>query len=108
MDDAKIKPARPSGAWRVDILTRFKPLFDNPMLAAIREGLSFSLPVIVAGTMAILFNSFPLPAYQGFMVNVFGEGWKALGGYIWNGTLGVMSIVMAISIANSLSEQYNA
>ncbi len=96
------------GDWTIEFLNNFKRLFDNPLLTAIREGLTFSLPLIVAGTMAILVNSFPLPAYQEFMVDHFGTDWRAFGGYIWNGTLGFLSVVMTISISNSFSEHYNS
>lgn len=90
------------------LMNSFKILFSNPTLTAIREGLTFSLPIIVVGTMAVLVNSFPLPGYQELMVSIFGASWKSLGGYIWNGTLGFLSVIMTISISNSLSEHYNS
>lgn len=95
------------GDWTMGLLNRFKTLFNNPLLTAIREGLTFALPIIVLGTMAVVINSFPVPAYQEFMTRIFGEGWKAMGGYIWNGTLGFLAVIMTISISNSFSEQYN-
>ena len=107
MEKSKTNPASPSD-WTVDFLNSFKRLFSNPLLTAIREGLTFSLPIIVAGTMAVLLNTFPLPAYQSLMLDVFGPNWRAFGGYIWNGTLGVLSVIMAISISNSFSEHYNS
>ncbi|UQZ89608.1 PTS fructose transporter subunit IIA [Deltaproteobacteria bacterium Smac51] len=107
MKNKDITQGVPGGDFSLQFLWRFKNLFENPVLMAIREGLTFSLPIIVAGTMAVLLNSFPLPAYQKFMVELFGPEWKSFGGYIWNGTLGVMSLVMAVSIANRLAEHYN-
>ena len=97
-----------AGDWTLEFLNSFKKLFSNPMLTAIREGLTFSLPVIVAGTVAVLINSFPLESYQNFMADFFGSGWRSFGGYVWNGTLGFLSVIMTISISNSLSEHYNA
>ncbi len=96
------------GDWTIDFLNNFKKLFGNPTLTAIREGLTFSLPVIVAGTVAVLINSFPLPAYQDFMISAFGPEWRSFGGYVWNGTLGFLSVIMTISISNSFSEHYNS
>ena len=107
MSNSKVNPASP-GDWTVDFLNSFKKLFTNPLLTAIREGLTFSLPVIVAGTMAVLINTFPLPAYQSLMEELFGPTWRSFGGYIWNGTLGVLSVIMTISISNSFSEHYNS
>lgn len=107
MDKPKTDQA-PSRDWTYDFLNSFKRLFSNPVLTAIREGLTFSLPIIVAGTMAVLVNSFPLPAYQEFMAARFGSSWTSFGGYIWNGTLGFLSVIMTISISNSFSEHYNS
>ena len=96
------------GDFALDFLNGFKKLFNNTVLTAIREGLTFALPIIVAGTMAVLVNSFPLPIYQEFMLETFGPSWRSLGGYIWNGTLGFLSVIMTISISNSFSEHYNS
>ena len=81
---------------------------SNPYLCAVRDGLTHTLPVIVAGTFAILLNSFPLPVYQELMGSFFGEHWKLFGGYIYNGTFGLLSIIMALSIGHSLCEDYNS
>ena len=94
--------------WKLDFLYSLKKLMANQVLIAIREGLTFALPIIVVGAMAVLVNSFPLPAYQDMMVEVFGPGWRSFGGYIWNGTLGFLSVIMTISISNSFSEHYNS
>ena len=81
---------------------------DNPYLTAIRDGLTLTLPVIVAGTFAILLNSFPFLPYQQAMLNLFGPAWKLFGGYVYNGTIGVLSVIMALSIGHSLCEDYNS
>jgi len=107
VEKPKNEQARPRD-WTLDFLNSFKRLFSNPVLTAIREGLTFSLPIIVAGTMGVLINTFPLPAYQNLMAEVFGPGWQAFGGYIWNGTMGFLSVIMTISISNSFSEHYNS
>ena len=67
------------GDFALDFLNGFKKLFNNTVLTAIREGLTFALPIIVAGTMAVLVNSFPLPVYQEFMLETFGPSWRSLG-----------------------------
>ncbi len=80
----------------------------NPYLAAVREGLTLALPIIIAGTVAILVNGFPWDAYQELMGSAFGPHWKRLGGYIYNGTFGIISLVMVLGIGHSLAEDYNA
>ena len=90
------------------VLLRLASWVANPYLVAIRDGLTLTLPVIVAGTFAILLNSFPLDSYQAYMVSIFGDNWKLFGGYVYNGTFGVLSVIMALSIGHSLCEDYNA
>lgn len=80
----------------------------NPYLTAVRDGLTYTLPVIVAGTFAILLNSFPLGFYQESMLSLFGPQWKLFGGYIYNGTFSVLSVIMALSIGHSLCEDHNS
>ncbi len=82
-------------------------LVKNPYLTAVREGLTLALPLIIAGTLAILINTFPLPAYQEYMTGLFGPEWKLFGDYIHNGTFGVISVIMALNIGHSLAEDHN-
>ena len=80
---------------------------NSEKLSIIRNALTLTLPVIIAGALAILINNFPIPAYQHFMTNLFGEKWRSFGGYIWNGTLAILSPVMAFSIGYSIAERHN-
>jgi lactose/cellobiose-specific phosphotransferase system IIC component len=65
-----------------------------PVMQAIRNGFLFCLPLVTAGALAILFNHLPLPGYQDFMKEVFGENWRQFGGLIWQGTFGMLSVPM--------------
>lgn len=76
-------------------------------LVAIRDGFAAILPLIIIGSLAVLINNLPIEPFQNFMVNVFGEGWKDLGGYIWNGTFAIISLVVAIGVSYSLARAYN-
>jgi lactose/cellobiose-specific phosphotransferase system IIC component len=69
--------------------------------------MTLTFPVVIAGAMGVLLNNFPITLYQHLMQGVFGEGWHAFGGYIWSGTLAVLSPVMAIAIGYCISERYN-
>lgn len=90
--------------WLVRRLTAW---MEAPYLVAVRDGLALTMPIILAGTVAILINSFPLNAYQEFMLSLFGENWKSFGSYIYTGTFGVMSVFMVPVIGFSLAENYN-
>ncbi|WP_010096091.1 PTS cellobiose transporter subunit IIC [Ornithinibacillus scapharcae] len=76
-------------------------------LVAIRDGFAAILPLIIIGSLAVLINNLPIEPFQNFMVNVFGESWKDLGGYIWNGTFAIISLVVAIGVSYSLARAYN-
>ena len=79
----------------------------NPYLAAIRDGLTLTLPIIVTGTIVLLVNTFPFDPYQNLMMSLFGENWKMFGAYVSHGTFGMLSVIMALSIGHSLAEDYN-
>ncbi|MDR0389978.1 MAG: PTS transporter subunit EIIC [Spirochaetaceae bacterium] len=76
-------------------------------LSIIRNALTLTLPVVIAGATAVLINNFPIPAYQSLMTGIFGENWKSFGGYLWNGTLAVLSPVMAFTLGYNTAERYN-
>jgi cellobiose-specific phosphotransferase system IIC component len=80
---------------------------NSEYLSIVRNALTLTLPVVIAGAAAVLVNNFPVPAYQHLMVSVFGEGWRSFGGRIWNGTLAILSPVMVFTIGYSIAEQYN-
>lgn len=80
---------------------------EAPYLIAVRDGLALTMPIMLAGTIAILINHFPLTAYQNYMFSVFGANWKLFGQYITIGTFGIMSVFMIPAISFSLAENYN-
>jgi lactose/cellobiose-specific phosphotransferase system IIC component len=80
---------------------------NSEKLSIIRNALTLTFPVVIAGAAAVLINNFPVPVYQQFMTRIFGEGWRSFGGFIWNGTLAILSPVMTFSIGYSIAERYN-
>lgn len=74
-----------------------------PAIQAIRNGFLFCLPLVTAGALSILFNNLPLPGYQDFMKEVFGENWNRLGLVVWQGTFGVLSIPMLVGTSYHLA-----
>ncbi|MDL2264293.1 PTS transporter subunit EIIC, partial [Synergistaceae bacterium OttesenSCG-928-I11] len=77
-------------------------------LGIVRNALTLTLPVVIAGAAAVLINNFPIEGYQRLMLSVFGPNWRLFGGYVWNGTLTVLSPVMVFTIGHSIAEHYNA
>ena len=80
---------------------------NSEKLNIIRISLTLTLPIIIAGAAAVLINNFPVPAYQRIMAGIFGEKWRSFGGFIWNGTMAVLSPIMAFSIGYSNAEGFN-
>lgn len=79
-------------------------------LVAIRDGFIAIMPLIIAGSMAVLINNLSLPGYDhnAFMSKIFGAGWKGLGGNVWWGTLAMMSLLVSFTVAYNLAKSYDA
>jgi cellobiose-specific phosphotransferase system IIC component len=65
------------------------------------------MPIIIAGAAGVLLNNFPIKIYQNFMTEFFGENWRSFGGYVWNGTLAVLSMAIVFTLGHSLAERHN-
>ncbi len=78
-----------------------------PLLVAVRSGLVVTMPLVLLGSLAVLLNSFPLPAYKVFMERTFGPDWMFLGGVLWSSTFAVMSLTMQFSVGTHVAQQYN-
>ncbi|HBJ8984650.1 TPA: PTS sugar transporter subunit IIC [Listeria monocytogenes] len=77
-------------------------------LVAIRDGFITTMPLMILGSFAVLINNFPIPAYQKFMNNLFGEGtWQAFGGNVWNGTFAILALLIAFTVAYNLAKSYD-
>ncbi|MDR1611539.1 MAG: EAL domain-containing protein [Planctomycetota bacterium] len=85
----------------------FRALMNNTYLKALRNGLTLTLPLVMAGCAAVLLLNFPLQGYQDLMDRVLGARWRELLLLIHNGTLSVMSLVMVVTISHSLAEHHN-
>lgn len=82
-------------------------------LLAIRDAFTTIMPLMIVGALAVAINNLPIPGFQEFMGKIFSYAledgspiWKTLGGNIWNGSFGIMSIFMAFLIGDNLGESY--
>jgi len=80
-------------------------------LLAVRDGFVAIMPLIIIGSLATLINNFPpIGSFDlvGILNHIFGEGnWQQVGNGIWNGTFAILGLLVAFSIANTLSKSYN-
>jgi PTS system cellobiose-specific IIC component len=79
------------------------PLFDQPHLASVRDGLASLMPFLIIGAFTLLFLEFPLDAWKAFL----GEN-PELTDKIWVPfllTYGLLSPLAAIAIAYNLARR---
>lgn len=79
-------------------------------LVAIRNGFVAIMPLIIAGSLAILLNNFPV--FGNFNMvqllnHIFGDGnWQIVGNSVWNGTFAILGILLSFSISYYLAKSY--
>ena len=76
-------------------------------IKATRRGLVTTIPFMLLGSFALFINNLPIPAYQQFMLTLFGEGWRSFGGYVYQSTFAIMAIIMNLLISHSLITEKN-
>ena len=79
----------------------------NKIMQAIRNGFVVTMPLLLAGALGLLFVNFPLPSYQNFMFEFFGPTWKTAGIWLFNSTVGILSLVLSFSVSYNLIELHN-
>ncbi len=84
-----------------------KALAWNPYLKAIRNGLTLTLPLVMAGSVALLIANFPVDSYAEFMDSVFGNDWRLFAVRVSDATFNLLSIIMLLTISFSLAEHHN-
>lgn len=73
-------------------------------LVAIRDGFIAIMPLIIAGSFAVLINSLPIEAWGKFMETTFGGYLRTVNGNIWTGSFMIMSYLVAFTIPYSFAK----
>ena len=81
---------------------------EHLLLTAVRRGLILMIPIVLIGSIALLFTSFPVPQYQALMERLFGPAWKGFFTYVHDGTIGILSLSMVICISYSYMTELKA
>lgn len=79
---------------------------NKKLLVSVRRGLTFMIPSVLIGSIALVIISLPIPAYQNLMMSIFGDGWKDIPLYIRDGTFNILSIIMVICVSYSHILEY--
>lgn len=77
-------------------------------LVAIRDGFATLMPIIMAGSFAVLLNALPIPGWDKFLATAVGAQLKTMNGTIWWGSLAMLSIFITFSVAYNLAKGYDA
>lgn len=76
-------------------------------LVAIRDGFIAIMPLMIAGSLAVLVNNLPIDFYQNAMNAIFGgDTWKQWGGNVWGATFAIVSLLISFTIAYNLTKSY--
>ena len=68
-------------------------------LQALKDGVLYTMPLNIIGSLFLLVAAFPSVAYTNFMSSIFGADWQTPLYKVQNGTMGLMGSVCVISIA---------
>jgi PTS system cellobiose-specific IIC component len=106
MANKDVKKVVPEKSW-TDRLTgwmeKMAPLFDQPHLASVRDGLASMMPLLIIGAFTLLIVQFPIQAWLDYL----GEN-PALNDKLWvpfNLTYGLLSIYAVLAIAYNLARR---
>lgn len=77
-------------------------------LVAIRDGFITIMPLTIVGSLAVLVNNLPIKYYQNALDAIWKhETWTQWGGNVWGATFGIISLLLAFTIAYHLAKSYD-
>lgn len=79
---------------------------SNRYLSAIKEGFFGSTPILIAGSIFLLFTSLPFNGYADFMAGLFGEGWMDFFYLPYQVSFKLMAFFVVVGMARSLAKYY--
>lgn len=89
---------------KMHVLNIQNKISEKKYLMMIKEAFIELIPLVLIGSFFTIMNNLPIDAYQNLMIELFGEGWKSYGGMIWQGTFGILSILLLISLTNKVAD----
>ncbi|OQP04122.1 PTS cellobiose transporter subunit IIC [Geobacillus sp. 44B] len=75
-------------------------------LQAIRDGIILSMPLLIIGSLFLILGYLPIPGYNEFMANWFGDHWLEKLLYPVGATFDIMALVVSFGVAYRLAEKY--
>lgn len=78
-------------------------LGNNRFLIAIRDGITYSMPLIIIGSLFMIIASFPIPGWEQWLGDI------GVAGYLWKGvdsSFGLIGLVSSFATTYTLVKQY--
>lgn len=75
-------------------------------LQALRDGLVLTMPLLIVGSVFLILGFLPIPGYEDFMANTFGDEWLTKLLYPVGATFDIMALIASFGIAYRLAEKY--
>lgn len=88
---------------RLEIL--MSKLANQRTVKALRKGLMYLMPFTLVGAFSLALFKLPIPAYQNFMVFLFGDAWqnKEILLLIHRGTFSIMSLATLLTVSYAIA-----
>lgn len=83
-------------------------LNNNKVLVSIRDGFLVATPLIIAASVFLLIQNFPVPGYAEFMSGIFGENWSVYLGSVSNATFSLIALLNVVGIGYSYARQLDS
>lgn len=80
-------------------------LAEQKHLQSIKDGLIVPSPLIIAGSFFLIFGFLPIPGYENFMTNIFGNNWLEKILYPVSVTFDLVSIFATLGISYYLAKK---
>lgn len=80
-------------------LDKFLQAVNTKSITAIKDGFLLTMPVSLVGSIFLLIAEFPVPAWNTFMIGIFGDAWKTPFYQVSGATFDILAIVAVISIS---------
>ena len=81
---------------------------DSVLLASLRQGVVLAIPFLMAGSIALVLNSFPISGYQAFLDTFLGGKLRDLLVLIYNSTLNALSLLLLVTISYNYGQNRDA
>lgn len=79
---------------------------QNKYINGVRRAFIMLMPLLMIGSIFLMIQAFPLPAYQRAMASMMGENWKSVFDIPVNATFSMIAVYVAFLVAQQLGKQF--